>query len=416
MLARILHGDLGVVYHAGPQLQLAVEHFFEVARRADLDLGAGVGQPLLGRRIVERFAERGIELGDDIRRRSGRRDHAEPERRVDLGIALLAGGWHAGQPVGARRTGDGYGAELAGLDVRQDRGHRVRDDLDLACDGGDEHGRSAAIGHMREAGLGLEFEQLEQQMRRDAEALRAPAHFAGIGLGIGDQLRHRLHRQVRMHGDDQRRLHHLGDRHEHLHRVVADVLVHGGAGGERATRRQQDGVAVGVGARDELGADAAARAAAAVLDHDALAEHRAEPVGDDARHAVGRPAGRERHDHLDRLLGRPGLRLRGAGEVQCAGDAQGCRQQGSNDHHACLPEFAPRFLLCEAGIVSGQRGRRKLFAPQRTRRDGATNRRAHQVRYENCGCAPRGRDPCPKAPRNRRGAPGTLRQVRLQYP
>ena len=154
-----------------------------------------------------------------------------------------------------------------------------------------------------------------EQVRRGAETLRAPADLARIGLGVGHDLGHRFHRQVRVNRDDQRRLDQLADRRKHLDRIVADVGVHRRAGGQRSARRHQERVAIGIGGRDELAADAAA-GAAAVFDHDGLAEHRAEPVGDDARHAVGRPARRERHDHLDRFPAGISLRVRKIGAVQ----------------------------------------------------------------------------------------------------
>ena len=95
-----------------------------------------------------------------------------------------------------------------------------------------------------------------------------------------------------MHGNDLRRLDEQPDRRERLGRIVADVLVHGRAGRQRSAGGDQDGVAVGIGGRDHLGAVAAACAAAVVLDHDALAEHGAEPVRDDARQpSTGPPAG-----------------------------------------------------------------------------------------------------------------------------
>ena len=112
----------------------------------------------------------------------------------------------------------------------------------------------------------------------------------------------------------------------------------------------QDGVAVGIGSRDKLGADAAAGAAAAVLHDDALTEDGAEPIGNDARHAVGRPARRERHDEFDRAIGIV-LGLREIGAEQRAADVQRYRQQNSNQpglpsfsamRLAILPEIARR--------------------------------------------------------------------------
>ena len=175
-------------------------------------------------------------------------------------------------------------------------------------------------------------------MRRGAEALRTPADLTRIGLGVGHELGQRLYRHVLVNDHDLGGVDELADRHKRLDRIVADVAVHGRAGGQRAARRDQEGIAVGIRGRDELCADAAARAAAAVLHHDVLAEDCPEPVRDDACHAVGRPAGRERHDHPDRPIG-IGLGVRRLDAVQRPSGAQRCCKQGS--HHLGLLRVSP---------------------------------------------------------------------------
>jgi hypothetical protein len=110
-------------------------------------------------------------------------------------------------------------------------------------------------------------------------------------------------------------------------------------GRQRAAWADEKGIAVGIRGCDRLGADAAAGAAAAVLHHNGLAQHGAEPVRDDARHVVGRPAGRERHYHLDwmvRIALRLGLRLalilrvREAARVERTSAAQQCCKESSH--------------------------------------------------------------------------------------
>ena len=85
------------------------------------------------------FAERGVELVDDIGRRAGRRHHAEPERRVQLRIAHLRRGRHVRQFRAPFVGDDRERADLAGLDVRQDGGARIGDHLDFAGQNGGEH-------------------------------------------------------------------------------------------------------------------------------------------------------------------------------------------------------------------------------------------------------------------------------------
>ena len=61
----------------------------------------------------------------------------------------------------------------------------------------------------------------------------------------------------------------------------------------------QQGVAVGIGFGDDLGADIAA-GAGAVVDDDRLAPFARQPIGDDARHDIGGAAGGKRHDEFHR--------------------------------------------------------------------------------------------------------------------
>jgi hypothetical protein len=73
-------------------------------------------------------------------------------------------------------------------------------------------------------------------------------------------------------------------------------------------QREQHRVAVGRRLRDDVGAERAGRAAA-VVDHDRLAERMLEAFLHDARDHVGAAAGRVRHDELDRLVGEGALRV-----------------------------------------------------------------------------------------------------------
>jgi hypothetical protein len=81
-------------------------------------------------------------------------------------------------------------------------------------------------------------------------------------------------------------------------RIIAGIGIEAGAGRERAGIGEQDGVAVGRGARDLAGGDGAA-GAAAIIDYDWLAERRAHLVGHDAGDDAGAAAGREGDDEGD---------------------------------------------------------------------------------------------------------------------
>ena len=141
-------------------------------------------------------------------------------------------------------------------------------------------------------------------------------------------------------------------------------------------RADQDGVAVGLGARDRLGADIAA-GAALVLDHHLLAPDLGQPVGEDARDHVGSAAGRKRHDQSDMTVG-PALRPGSADEGgrECCGRtkpghlAAGEHLRSSLAAFVAIQATAPGLQrqspssteasLCRA-IAAGQPGSRACF-------------------------------------------------------
>ena len=100
--------------------------------------------------------------------------------------------------------------------------------------------------------------------------------------------------------------------HQH-ERLVGDQRLVGGVG----VRHQEQRVAVGRRTRDRLGAQDRA-GARTVLDHERLLERFGQVLAELAGKDIGRAAGRERHDDLDRPC-RIGLRSRhraGNGESQ----------------------------------------------------------------------------------------------------
>jgi hypothetical protein len=111
---------------------------------------------------------------------------------------------------------------------------------------------------------------------------------------VGDSERGIGQQHVRRGGDD-------GDRCEVAHRIVGQAAEHRGVDAVGVDGRHHQRVAVRRAARDGLGADVA-RGARPVVHDGVLAEALVEPVGDQARQDVGRPAGRERdHDPDDPL-------------------------------------------------------------------------------------------------------------------
>src|SRR6185503_6657935 len=203
--------------------------------------------------------------------------------------------------------------------------------------------RGAAVGHMGDVDLGGELEQFAGEMRQAAGAGGREVELARLFLGERDQLLHVVggdagrHHQHFRHFGDQR------DGREILERVVGHLL-HAGRDGERAGADDADGVAVGLGLGDHVGAEHAGLAGA-VLDHDGLLEDLGHALRDHARDHVVRPARRERHDQPDGLA-RKALRRRQRRREQGTSD-----QQRSQEFHG----HPPQTVLSLSGNVAAAR-------------------------------------------------------------
>ena len=153
---------------------------------------------------------------------------------------------------------------------------------------------------------------------------------AGIGLGVGHQLRDGVHRQRRGDRDQMRPRDQSRHPCEPLGRIEIQIgKQHGVIRNVWADDEQR--VAVRRRGGDSLGADRCA-AARAVLDDDVLADPALKVLGDDAGEGIDRPAGGERYDQLDGLCGVV-LRLgRGGGHRE----AEQRRREYPNDCHSRL--------------------------------------------------------------------------------
>ena len=160
-------------------------------------------------------------------------------------------------------------------------------------------GRRATIRHVHEIDAGDLLELLAHDVAGGAVALRGVGELAGVGLGMGDELAHRLGGHVGMHDQDVGRRDDVGDRREILDPVIrqlGDQVMQDGVGRVHADEQR---VAVGRRFRRGFRRDRSG-AAGAVLDHGdlaALAELLRQRAGDE----VGDAAGRGRDDDLDRL-------------------------------------------------------------------------------------------------------------------
>ena len=207
--------------------------------------------------------------------------------------------------------------------MRDHRRHVVEDDLHLSAQHIGERRRCAAIGNVLHFHAGHRHEQFAREMHRRAVARRGHVHLAGIGLGVGDELRNGFCRNVRAHRHDVRRARDASDGHDIANEVEVQLGIKRGV--DRIRRiDQQNGVAVGRGVHDRFGADVVS-GSGLVLDDELLAEPLRQPLRDHARGDVGAAAGREWHDdaHRTRWIGlrhrdarQRRQRDRGCGEMQ----------------------------------------------------------------------------------------------------
>jgi hypothetical protein len=234
--------------------------------------------------------------------RGGRREQAEEEEPDHVRDALLDRGRNVGRRAQTLRRVHRQDAYLAGaIELEHLRGHVRGHHRNVPADEIGDAGARALVRDVNEiVEAGELLEQLARQVAHGAGTGGAVGQLAGIGLGIGNELLERSHRDGFVHhdggggdGDD-------GNGHEVAGGIVRHLghghrVEHHGAGAA-----EQDGVAVGLRARDLAGGDGAA-AAALVLDIDG-AEQRLHSLGPLPRDDVVHPAGRERHHQLDRPL------------------------------------------------------------------------------------------------------------------
>ena len=173
----------------------------------------------------ERLVGLGVDPVDRRARRAGRREQAEPWPALDPGHAKLGEGRHVrhrGLALGRR---DRQRPHAAGGELLLGQRHDVEHDLDVAGDEILQRRRGAPIVHVLDVEIVELLELLARQMARAAEARRAIAELARIGLDVGDQFLRRIRRHRRMHDQDVRRGRDEDDRQEILGRVVGHLGV-----------------------------------------------------------------------------------------------------------------------------------------------------------------------------------------------
>ncbi len=191
---------------------------------------------------------------------------------------------------------------------------------------------------------GDHLEQLDGELVAGADPGRREVDLARIGLGVGDELRHRLHRHRRIDHDDLRLVHHAGDRGDVADEVEAELRIERRVDRRRRPDREQR-VAVRRRAHDRLGGDVRPRPDP-VVDDERLPELLRQPLRDHARQDVLHAAGGGA-DHQPHRPCRIGLRPGSA------------RERGQGGARSELQELAARTmhdgLIGRQGCACGQR-------------------------------------------------------------
>ena len=138
------------------------------------------------------FCSLGVKLGDDLRRRPRRHEHAHPERVVGIRIAGFQRGRDVRQRGGALRAADGEAHQPPVADVRQRRRDRAEIVVDPAGDDlGDGFG-AALERDVDRVVAGAQTEALRAQMHGRAYADGCEVGRVGIGLRPGHVVLHGL--------------------------------------------------------------------------------------------------------------------------------------------------------------------------------------------------------------------------------
>ena len=241
-------------------------------------------------------------------RNAGGREDPEPEIDVEAGKPGLRDRRHVGIDLAAHSPGGGEwlhaivgGERYRSCDAGERQLHLAAQDIRIG-------GADAAIGHVCHVDAGLLLDHLAGQMRRRPDAGGRKVELAGIGLGVGDELGKRFHRQMQRRNDHRRRGADDGHRLQPLGQIIRHVLQQRRVG-HHAGIGQHDRVAVRGRACGHVDAHDAA-GARTVLGYHRHSHRLAEPHRQIAPGSVDDAAGDVRENEPDRLA-RISLRLGG---------------------------------------------------------------------------------------------------------
>ena len=276
-----------------------------------------------------------VEPVDNSGRQSGGPRIAQPHIRVesDLRKSALDHGGNIGQPRRAGRAGVGERPDASVLDQRNEIGNWRKVEVDAAAQQVGAGLLAAGVGNEGDVGAGGLPECFGQDVRGRSEP-QAEDQRAGVGLGVGDELRDRPGRNGRRHHHHVRPRHGGRDRRQAFEQVNATVGVGHREIAQHVAREQQR-VAIGRRRGDRPGSCGLA-GAGPVLDDDALAQARLKLLRDHPPNGIGGRTGRGGHDDLDDPV-RIGLRRK----VDHACAEQGQRKGKSPCHQLRRPLSRP---------------------------------------------------------------------------
>ncbi len=277
----------------------------ELLRRAADRIVRGLQHALADLLIGERLGVFGVQPGDDVLRRPGRNEHAEPliEHHA-LEPDLLERG-DVRQRGRARLRRLGQEAQRLVLEMRHQRRRAEARDRHMCRDEIVHRLAGTLVGHVRHLEPGLLDEPFAKEVLVRANARRGIALPRRL-LHRRDEFSHRADAELLMHRPDQR----LARDEDHRHQIFQIVAVH-----PQDLRRarnivvgEEHGVAVGRALRHRLDADGPA-GAGAIFDHHLLPEAARHVFAGQPRQEIRSAAGRQHHDysHLSVWIGlRPG--------------------------------------------------------------------------------------------------------------
>jgi hypothetical protein len=168
--------------------------------------------------------------------------------------------------------------------------------IDMAAHKVALHGARAAVGDVGQLDVRHDCKQLGRDMGARADTGGRIGDFARVLPGQRNQVRDTAHRQRRMNQDNLLIRSDQPDRCEIPHRIVTGIGVERGGDAEHTGMADHQGIAVARSLGDRPCPDGAA-GAAAVLDHELLAERPAHVLGNQARQdVIGAPRRKRHHD------------------------------------------------------------------------------------------------------------------------